>query len=208
MYAGKQAEKGEKERSNAVEIIKKANHLLGKIEGYIIAYSVILMAVLLISNVCARVILGTSLNFTEEICSALLITVTYIGISYTLRHSTHVEMSAIIDFLPKKSNKIIRICTQLITAVILIGVGCICVKYVISIKALGRVTPSLQMPTWIALSPLPVGMFLGGLQSFLAALFNLTGKNVTYLGSESIAGEKKETSFTLVENPVLEGDNK
>lgn len=188
-------------------IIKRINLILGKIEGYIIAYSVIFMAVLLLANVAGRLIFNNSITFTEEICKALLIMMTFIGVSYTIRHNTQVEMTAIIDRLSPKALKVLRIIIQIITAIILIAVSYVCVKYLDSVRLLGRITPALQIPAWITLIPLPLGLCLGGVQCAIAALLNITDKNNLYLGSEAIAGERTESTFTLMDVAEM-GDEK
>lgn len=177
-----------------MKIIRKVNHVFGRVEEIIIAGSVLIMAILLIVNIICRTMLGTSLTFTEEICKFCLINVTFIGISYTIRKNNQVEMSALVDLIPVKVRKIVKIAVWLITAVLLVWIGNHCLDYVLSVKALSRVTPALEMPIWITLVALPLGMYLGALQSFLTAVFNIADKDNLWLGSDVKLGDDKGLS--------------
>ena len=184
-----------------MQILLRINHYLGKVEAFILAISVILMALLLISNVFFRFFMSISITFAEELCKFGLITITYIGVSYTLRHNSQVEMTAIINRLPTKYLRWAKIITQILTAVILILISLVCFQYVQSVQNLNRVTPALEIPLWITLLGLPVGLLLGGFQSILAAILNIIDKENVWVGSETKEGQNDGLeSYTLPNN--------
>lgn len=59
------------------------------------------------------------------------------------------------------------------TAIVLLVLGWYATQYILRIQGLGRVTPAMQVPTWITLVWLPLGLGLTALQFGLAALTNL-----------------------------------
>ena len=177
-----------------MNVIRKVNGVFGRVEEIIIAGSVLVMAVLMIANIICRLAFDFSITFTEEICKFCLVNVTFIGVSYTIRKNSIVEMSALVDLIPKKVRKWLKVVIWLITAVLLVWIANHCWDYVMSVKALSRVTPALEMPIWITLLALPIGMYLGALQSFLTALFNIFDKENIWLGSEVKLGDSKGLS--------------
>ncbi len=184
-----------------MKFLLKLNHYIGKAEAFIIAINILFMAILLIANIISRSILSESISFAEELGKFGLITVTFISVSYTLRHNTQVEMTAIVSRLPKRAIKPVRIITQILTGIILIVVAYVCMRYVQSVYALNRVTPALRMPIWITLLGLPLGMFLGGVQSLFTAILNIRDKEQLWTGSESIQGQASGLStYTLPDN--------
>ena len=50
--------------------------------------------------------------------------------------------------------------------------------YILRIQGLGRVTPALQMPMWITLLRLPLGLGLTAIQFLLAAVANIRGEDI------------------------------
>ena len=73
------------------------NHWIGKCEYYLISFSIIGMAILLIINAVGRTIFHYSLHFSGEVCEILVITLTFIGLSNAARNGKHVSMTAFYD---------------------------------------------------------------------------------------------------------------
>ena len=65
--------------------MKKVDEMISKIEELFLSFSIILMAAILIGGVFARVVLNSSLTFTEEVGQILNIIVTFFGIGYCAR---------------------------------------------------------------------------------------------------------------------------
>lgn len=184
---------------------------LKKIEEWIIAYSIILMAIILISNVLARNLFNTSINFTEEVSQFLTIFVTFIGTSYAARKAQHIRMSLLYDISSEKGRKIIILVTSIGTALLMFYLTYLSYKYVARVAVLNRVSPILQFPLYIVWSAVPIGCFLTGIQYTLTFIKNLTVKE-TWLSSESkfeyedVPKSNKESESTKTEEnqPVRE----
>ncbi len=147
------------------------------------------MAVLLIGNVLSRTFLGQSWTFAEELGSFLIVFTTYIGIITAVRRSRHIRMSLFVDMLSIKGQKFLTILGGVFTSACLFYFSYLSTLYLMNVHALGRITPALEIPMWIAIIPIPLGLFLTGVQYLILVLLNLSDKNETYIGTERKLGE-------------------
>lgn len=151
---------------------------LASIEKFILASAVIAMALNTCANVVARAGFNTSIFFAEELNRFLIVLVTFIGASTAARMGRHIRMSAFSDMLSERNRKILVVVMCLTTAIILFMLAKYAVDRVYSMAAIGRVTPSLRVPSWMLYSVVPVGLFLTGLQFLFAAITNLLREEV------------------------------
>src|SRR6056297_929795 len=160
---------------------------ISRVESFLLAVGVLLMAANTISNVVGRYVFQSSIFFSEELNRILIILITFAGISYAARQGRHIRMSAIYDALPPKGRKILMIIIALVTAVFMFGLCYYSFAYMMVQADRGRVLPSLQIPVWITLVWVPVGFFMTGLQYLLTAIKNIISKD-TYLSTSVLEG--------------------
>jgi TRAP-type C4-dicarboxylate transport system permease small subunit len=158
--------------SRAMDWLHGFDNGLARVEKFILASAVLAMAVNTCANVIARVGFNTSVFFTEELNRFLIVLVTFIGASTAARMGRHIRMSAFSDMLSDRSRKVLVVVMCLTTAIILFMLTKYAIDRVFSMAAIGRVTPSLRVPSWILYSVVPVGLFLTGLQFLFAAITN------------------------------------
>lgn len=77
---------------------------------------VIAMAVITVTNVLTRNLLGFSLQFANDAAQILLVMVTFLGIGIGARHARHIRVSALHDLLPPMGRKILLIIISFTTA--------------------------------------------------------------------------------------------
>ncbi|MCF4098444.1 TRAP transporter small permease [Maritalea mediterranea] len=160
---------------------------ISRIESFFLAIGVLLMALNTSANVVGRYVLGSSIFFSEELNRILIIMITFAGISYAARHGRHIRMSAIYDALPPKMRKALMVFITLVTATIMFGLCYYAVNYIGTQASRGRVLPSLQIPVWLILIWVPVGLFMTGAQYLLTAIKNITSKDI-YLSTAVLEG--------------------
>ena len=160
---------------------------IARIEAVMLAAGVLLMALNTIANVVGRFVFQSSLYFSEELNSILIILITFAGISYAARHGRHIRMSALFDTLPPGGRKALMVLIALVTAVFMLGLCWYSIGYIETQAARGRVLPALQIPIWWTLVWVPVGFFMTGMQYLLTAIRNLTAKDV-YLSTTVLEG--------------------
>lgn len=160
---------------------------ISRVESFMLAVGVLLMAVNTGANVVGRFVFKSSLFFSEELNSILIILITFAGISYAARHGRHIRMSAIFDTLPHVPRKLLMIIISLVTAVFMLGLAWYSFNYILTQAGRGRVLPALGIPVWIPLIWVPVGFFMTGLQYLLTAIKNMIEKDV-YLSTNVLEG--------------------
>lgn len=151
---------------------------IARLEAIALAFGVLAMALNTVSNVVGRFVFGQSLYFSEEINQALIVLITFAGISYAARHGRHIRMSAITDALPFRARKAMMVMISTVTAVLLLALAWYALTYVMTQAGRGRVLPALRIPQWWILVWVPAGLFLTGLQYALTALKNLTDPEI------------------------------
>lgn len=139
------------------------------------------MAGLSIVNVLLRTFSGRSLAWTEEVSWFALLAVTFAGLSHAAGQGRHIRMTAFYDALPNRFRRHLRILVCLVTALLLLGLTYHAIGYVLTVKALGTVSPVLQVPLWRVYLSAPLGLGLGALQYLLTALQNARSRGIVYV---------------------------
>ncbi|GGB18948.1 hypothetical protein GCM10011324_31350 [Allosediminivita pacifica] len=160
---------------------------IARIEAVLLAVGVLLMAFNTIANVVGRYVFGTSLYFSEELNQALIILITFAGISYAARHGRHIRMSAIFDALTPALRKPLMILIALVTAAAMFLLTWYSIDYVQTQASRGRLLPAMQIPVWWIIVWAPLGFFLTGLQYTLTAIKNILQENI-WLSTSTMEG--------------------
>ncbi|MGM0577980.1 MAG: TRAP transporter small permease [Myxococcota bacterium] len=149
-----------------------------KLEEILLASAMILIALLTIVNVFSRSLFGESLAYAQELSQFLMVFVTFIGLGYAAGKGRHIRMTAIYDQLPLRVQRIMMILIAGLTATLLFVFAYYSVTYAMTAKALGTVSPALQVPMWIVYLAAPLGLVLGGVQYVLTVVRNLGSDEV------------------------------
>ena len=160
------------------------NHTLPKIEEWILSISVILMAVLLIVSVFYRAVLNNSLTFSEEVSTALLIIVSFLGLGYCARKGRHITMSILYDLLKTKQKKLLTIIIALVSAIACAYVTYLSIYYVGGVQNLGRVTAALQVPIYLTYLAVPIGFGLSAIEYTRQFVLNVMDKERLHITSD------------------------
>lgn len=174
--------------SGALDFI---DHKIAKLEEFIMATGVILMAINTIANVISRFIFNHSIVFAEELNSTFILLVTFAGVGYAARHGRHIRMSAIYDAMPVKIRKILMTIIVTVTAIFMLFLAYYAVQYVYHVYSKGRVMPALGVPVYITYLWVPVGFFITGIQYALTAVKNVREKDI-YLSTNLLESQSQE----------------
>lgn len=159
---------------------------IARLEAILLAMGVLLMAINTMANVVGRVI-GHTFYFSEELNRALIILITFAGISYAARHGRHIRMSAFFDAMSFPLRKVMMIAIAVITAAAMFLLTWYSLDYVLSQASRGRVLPALSIPQWWIIVWAPLGFFLTGLQYMLTAIKNVIDKDI-WLSTSTLEG--------------------
>jgi TRAP-type C4-dicarboxylate transport system permease small subunit len=160
---------------------------IARIEAVLLAIGVLLMALNTVANVIGRFVLGQSIFFSGELNQALIILITFAGLSYAARHGRHIRMSAIFDALPPSLRKPLMAFITVVTAAAMFLLTWYSVEYVLTQASRGRLLPALQIPIWWIIVWAPLGFFLTGLQYTLTAIKNVIDKDI-WLSTSTMEG--------------------
>lgn len=164
---------------------------IARLEAFLLAAGVLLMAANTVSNVVGRFVFGSSIQATEEINRILIILITFAGISYAARHGRHIRMTAFFDLMPPKLRKVLMIVIALVTAGFMFALCWYSWGYLMTQMGRGRLMSSLQIPVWYTLVWVPIGFFMTGLQYFLTAIKNILSPDI-YLSTTVLEGYTDE----------------
>jgi C4-dicarboxylate transporter DctQ subunit len=164
---------------------------IAKLEEFIMAIGVILMAVNTIINVISRFIFNHSIIFAEELNSTFILLVTFAGIGYAARHGRHIRMSAVYDHLPDKTRKILMTIIVAVTAFFMFFLAYYAVQYLYHVYSKGRIMPALGVQVYIIYLWVPVGFFITGVQYALTTVKNIQRKEI-YLSTTLTEREVQE----------------
>ncbi len=164
---------------------------IARIEAVLLAAGVLLMALNTVANIIGR-LLGRTIFFSEELNQALIILITFAGISYAARHGRHIRMSAFFDAMPFRPRKVLMVLIAAATAAMMFLLTWYSMVYVLEQAGRGRLLPALKIPQWWIIVWAPLGFFLTGLQYALTAIKNLLEPEI-WLSTSTLEGYDDST---------------
>ena len=176
--------------------LNKTNKWIGRLEEFLISYSIIVLAALTVGNVIGRKVFNHSWSFTEEVSQFILVLITFSSVSYGTRKARHICMTALFENLSRRWKKLFIYFSSIVTAGILFYLAYHSYEYVLSTYQMNKTTPVLRIPFYLVIACVPVGLCLGGIQYLLTVVKNLTEKEV-WLSFEEI----DELKDILVDTP-------
>ncbi|WP_286978604.1 TRAP transporter small permease [Pseudomonas sp.] len=153
--------------------LRKLDWVLEKLEAFILASGVLLMALNSVGNVFGRYLFNQSIYFSEELNQFLIIFVTFVGCSYAARHGRHICMSALTEQLKGRSAALAMLVINGVTAALMLWLAWAAVGYVESAAKVGRSSSALQVPLHYIYLVIPLGLGMTGLQFIRHAFIQL-----------------------------------
>ena len=172
------------------------NQIIKKIEKIVIAYGIIFISLILITNVITRQFFNYSWKAAEETSIFLIFGITFMSVSYAARTGKHITMTAVLDIVPNKAKKAMLTLNSLLCIIALLWISKLSWDYVMYVKSMGRITPALSIPAWLTVLVMPIGFFLSAIQYAITFVLNIKHKDKNYMGSEQTYGNS-ESDITL-----------
>jgi C4-dicarboxylate transporter, DctQ subunit len=148
--------------------------ILRRIEQWVLAWSILGITVLLVTNVFCRSLLGFSLAFAEEVSQFLIVAVTFVGLSHAAGCGRHIRMTAFYDQVPEHWRRRLMIVISSTTSLLLLVVAAYSLRYVHTVYFLETRSPVLQVPLFWVYAIVPLGLVLAAAQYGLTAWRNAT----------------------------------
>jgi TRAP-type C4-dicarboxylate transport system permease small subunit len=156
------------------ELLRRVDRSLLAIETAVLGAGILGIAAVSITNVFARNLFGGSLPFAEELNQALMLWITFAGLGLGARRARHIRMAAFYDQLRGPLRKAGWMVIAAGTSALLFFLAWLSVRYVVTTREVGGVTPALRVPLWLLYVVVPAGLVLGALEYGLTFVRNLT----------------------------------
>lgn len=142
---------------------------------------IILMIVMLGSisaGVFFRYFLKSPLSWTDELAIFMLIWVTFIGGSMSVKRQQAAAVTLLFDHLKPKMRKLILIIGFTITAFFSLFVGYLSINWILAPSVSMQMSPSLGISMFYQYLAIPIGFFCMGIHvcNFLLQSFNYKGE--------------------------------
>ncbi len=144
-------------------------------EAAVLAISILGIAALIVLNVAARALTGSSIAATGELCQFLILLVTFAGLSHAAGSGRHIRMTAFHDLLGNQGRRRLLLFVSAGTALLLALLALYACHYVAVMYQLGSVSPVLQVPLFLVYACAPLGLVAATAQYVLAAIQNARG---------------------------------
>ncbi len=171
--------------------MKKLDGLLDKIEEVLLTLFSSVMAISILIQVINRNTVKLPFSWGEELARYCMVWVTFIGISAGVKLGAHIGVDALVNILPGKIKKGVKLISNVLVTVIYIYLTKLSVEITLGIKDTRQVSPAMQIPMYIIYTGLIVGMVLSSLRSIqitLACLQDDNGQTPNDLELEKMRG--------------------
>jgi len=161
-----------------MKTLKKINDAIYYFEKLVLSLSILGVFLILIVNVFTRFVLNNGISWAEEIGSLLITFICFIGLSYAARTGRHIIMSAVYDNVSIKIQKIVTTVVDFLAIFALLYLGKMGFDYVMTVKGMNRLSPTLLFPLWIPYLVIPLGFYMAALQYFILFMMNLKTSDI------------------------------
>ena len=134
--------------------------IVDHLEEIVIAFLLAAMTAVTFSQVIARYVFNSGAVWALELTVFLFDWLVLFGVSWGVKINTHIGVDAICSLLPKKGQRVLAVITggacMAYAGIMLYGAW----VYWSKMYKIGLVTADLDIPRWIPLAILPIGMIL------------------------------------------------
>jgi len=158
----------------AVGSLESLFRRLTLISGYLSAWVVFALMVLVTAGVVARRVFGHALIFGDEYSAYMMVFLVYFGGAYTLQQDAHIR----VDVIAIRLNERLRIFLRFLTSCLSVIYGAVLTWkttwLVIYYREIGHEALSvLETPTWIPALAVPIGLAILTLQMIVCIVEDL-----------------------------------
>jgi TRAP-type C4-dicarboxylate transport system permease small subunit len=176
--------------ANTNRRVKQAATALRCVEEFILSASILAIAALTIANVVARNLFGASLAIAEEASQFLIITVTFVGLSYAASLGRHIRMTAIAEQLSVAARGRLEQAICASTSIFMLGLCMCAVRYVYAVYELGGVYSVTRLPFYAVYAVAPLGFGLAAIQYGLMAVAGNLGSDPAEEVAQQVAHDR------------------
>lgn len=145
--------------------MRKLAYLLKNLDFIISSLCLTALIIVTFLSVLSRYLLNSPFAWTEEVQMMLIVWTVFMGGSMAFREKAHIAIEVLVDALPAKARRAVRMLTAVMILIVLIYIGYQGAGYIGKQIEIGRVTSILKIPGAFIYSIIPIG------SAFMAANF-------------------------------------
>lgn len=152
----------------------RLNDVINKMFGYVLAFVLAFMTIIIFWQVIARYVVGSSLTWSEELSRFLMIFMVLIGSSLALRDGKLISVEVVQEALKGKAKKWLSVIAHLISIIFYI----ILIIYGLRVAENfgNQIAPGTRISMYFIYLSLPIGGFLLLLNSITCILEEFSGR--------------------------------
>lgn len=128
-----------------------------KLEEWLLIVSTIFIVLLVFLQVVTRFVFNISVGWSAELSRYLLIWITWISMSYTIRKNDHIRITLVVERLPEKFKKVIEVIVIVVWSSFAFVMAYVGTEVVQTIKLMGQKTSTLGISMWVVYLIIPIG---------------------------------------------------
>lgn len=141
------------------KIIRKLDELLGKVEYGLLIVLTVLLTLILATQVVLRYFFNSPLFWAEEVSVQILISATFIGVSYLLFSNKLVRVDFILENLKASCRLWLEKLLQLVSLLTLLVLCYYATDWILRPEIKADVSPTTQLPRWYNYAVLVVSFY-------------------------------------------------
>lgn len=174
-------------------------------EAIIIFLLAVISIVELMQVICRNVPGIPALSWAEEMARYAWIVTVFISLPFTIRTSTTLRVTALVEAFPWKLTNIMNIIVDIVTAVVLGIMAWTTITVIGQVQAGGSVSPAMQIPMWLLYVVIFIGFAGGALRAIQMCVIHIKNINVEPVNSvEAAAADELSAADIDITAPASE----
>ncbi len=132
------------------------DYAFGKLEVVCVSCLLVLSVVVILTDICSRVVFGVSVSWAPELARYAIIWMVFIGGSIAARKGAHISIDIALEVLPEKLGRTVLLASSLIAATTCAIISYLGVKLVSQMVMFSQKSPSLEISMWMVYLIIPI----------------------------------------------------
>ena len=138
--------------------MKKLKYVLDNFERWIMMALFVALFFIVMAGIISRVVFNSPFTWTEEAARLVFIWLSFMGISYGTKYDKHINVTIVLDKMPKKVSVLFTIFWDIVALAIFVWIGFYGVQYIIYMS--NSVTSVLRINQGITTSIVAISAIL------------------------------------------------
>lgn len=129
-------------------LLDTLDHKIARTEAFLLVLMMIVLTLILVSQVVLRYFFNAPLFWAEEVCVQLLISATFLGISYLIYQGDMIKVDFLLELLPEQASRFIELLLRLVGLATLSLFCVVATQWILQPEIQLDVSPTTGIPNW------------------------------------------------------------